>query len=127
MELELSPAVANALLDLGRMIVGGVFLFAGLRNARNVPLLTSLIKTRGVPFARLTLLAGIATEILGGAALLAGIFVPFAVAALVLFVFLATLMFHNFWSHEGLERTNALNAFVANVAIAGGLLATAAI
>jgi putative oxidoreductase len=127
MELELSPAVANALLEFGRVLVGGVFLFAGLRNARNVPLLTGLMAARGVPFARLTLLAGIATEIVGGAALLAGVFVPFAIAALLLFVLLATLMFHNFWSHHGLERANALNAFTANVAITGGLLAIAAV
>jgi putative oxidoreductase len=127
MELELSSTVASAILDVGRVLVGGVFLFAGLRNARNVPVLTGLMKARGVPFARVMLFAGIATEISGGAALLAGIFVPFAVAALMLFVLLATLMFHNFWSHHGLERANALNSFVANVAITGGLLAIAAV
>jgi putative oxidoreductase len=127
MELELSPTLASTLLDLGRVLVGGVFLFAGLRNARNVPLLTSLMKARGVPFARPALFAGIATEIIGGAALLAAVFVPFAVAALVLFVLLATPMFHNFWSQQGLERATALNGFVANVAITGGLLAIAAI
>jgi putative oxidoreductase len=127
MELELAPSFASTLLDLGRVLVGGVFLFAGLRNAGNVPLLTGLMKARGVPFARLALFAGIATEIVGGAALIAGVFVPLAVAAVALFVLLATLMFHNFWTHEGLERVNALNAFVANVAITGGLLAIAAI
>jgi uncharacterized membrane protein YphA (DoxX/SURF4 family) len=50
-----------------------------------------------------------------------------AVAALGLaaFTILATLMVHSFWTFKPEERTEQVNAFLANLVMAGGLLAMA--
>lgn len=63
------PALAVA----GRLLLGGAFIFAGIRNIANRPLLTSIMTARGVPQAGLLLWAGIILQIVGGALLVSGL------------------------------------------------------
>ncbi|TIU66572.1 MAG: DoxX family protein, partial [Mesorhizobium sp.] len=42
---------------------------------------------------------------------------------LILFLVVATVMFDNFWDHQGPERAARINGFVANIALSGGFLA----
>jgi len=88
----------------------------------NAAVLTGLMTVRGVPQARLALFAGIALQVVCGALLIAGLWVPIAAAGLILFLIVATVMFHNFWDHEGLERGNRINGVISNVALTGGFL-----
>jgi putative oxidoreductase len=113
---------ASALVFLARLLLGGAFVFAGLRNVTNAAVLTGLMAVRGVPQARLALFAGIALQVVCGALLIAGLWVPIAAAGLILFLVVATVMFHNFWDHEGLERGNRINGVISNVALTGGFL-----
>ena len=112
----------STLLFLGRLLIGGAFVFAGLRNIQNAAFLTGLMSTRGVPQARLALWAGIVLQIIAGALVMAGLWVAIACAVLVLFLVVATPMFHNFWDHQGPDRGARINGFVGNVALAGGFL-----
>lgn len=43
----------STLLFLSRLLLGGAFAFAGLRNIQNADFLTGLVAARGVPQARL--------------------------------------------------------------------------
>jgi putative oxidoreductase len=106
--------LASALVFLARLLLGGAFVFAGLRNVTNAALLTGLMAARGVPQARLAPFAGIALQVVCGALLIAGLWVPIAAAGLILFLIVATVMFHNFWDHEGLERGNRINGVSAS-------------
>jgi len=112
----------SSLLFLGRLLLGGAFVFAGLRNIQNAAFLTELMSTRGVPQARLALWAGIALQIIAGVLVMAGLWVAIACTVLVLFLIAATPMFHNFWDHQGPDRAARINGFVGNVALAGGFL-----
>ena len=114
--------IVPASLFLGRLLLGGAFVFAGLRNIQNADFLTQLMAARGVPQARLALWAGIVLQIVAGALVVAGLWTAIACAVLVLFLIVATPMFHNFWDHQGPDRASRINGFVGNVALAGGFL-----
>ena len=112
----------STLLFLGRLLLGGAFVFAGLRNIQNAVFLTGLMAARGVPQARLALWAGIVLQIIAGLLVMAGLWTATACAVLVLFLIAATPMFHNFWDHQGPDRASRINGFVGNVALSGGFL-----
>lgn len=112
----------SSLLFLGRLLLGGAFVFAGLRNIQNAAFLTGLMAARGVPQAQLALWAGIVLQIIAGALVMGGLWVAIASAVLVLFLIVATPMFHNFWDYQGPDRAARINGFVGNVALSGGFL-----
>jgi len=114
------------LIVAGRILLGGAFVFAGIRNLANVPFLSGLMAGRGVPIARLALYLGIALQIAAGLLFAAGLAVPYAAAALVVFLAVATPIFHNFWDHQGPERAAKINGVVGNIALVGGFLLAAA-
>lgn len=116
------PIDHSTLVLLGRLLLGGAFVFAGLRNIANRATLTNLMTARGVPQARLALYFGIAWQVVWGVLLIVGPWTAFAAAALILFLIVATPMFNNFWDHQGIDRANRINGFVANIALAGGFL-----
>ncbi|TPM38262.1 DoxX family protein [Mesorhizobium sp. B2-3-4] len=112
----------SSLLFVGRLLLGGAFVFAGLRNIQNQGFLTGLMAARGVPQARLALWAGIVLQVIAGVLVMAGLWTALASAVLVLFLIAATPMFHNFWDHQGPDRASRINGFVGNVALSGGFL-----
>ncbi|MER8486292.1 DoxX family protein [Mesorhizobium sp. M1322] len=116
----------NEILLVARLLLGGAFVFAGLRNVQNVTFLTQLMTIRGVPQARLMLWLGIVLQTVAGGLVIVGIWTALAAACLILFLLVATPMFHNFWDHQGPERASRINGFVGNVALTGGFLALAA-
>lgn len=116
-------SLQNEILLVARLLLGGAFVFAGLRNIQNRAFLSQLMAARGVPQAKLALWVGIVVQIVAGALVAAGAGTAIAGAALVLFLVAATPMFHNFWDHQGPERAARINGFVGNVALTGGFLA----
>lgn len=107
---------------MGRFFLGGAFVFAGLRNIANAKLLTGMMTARGVPQAGLVLWAGIVLQILAGLMVAIGFQAAYAAAALIAFLVAGTLMFHNFWDHQGPDRASRINGAVSNVALAGSFL-----
>jgi putative oxidoreductase len=112
----------STLLILARLLLGGAFVFAGLRNIANRSTLTGVMSARGVPQAGLALFAGIAVQVVAGLLVIAGVWTTAAAGALIVFLVVATVMFHNFWDHTGIERGNRINGVVGNVALVGGFL-----
>jgi len=115
-------AFDSPLVFAGHLLIGGVFVFAGLRNIANRQLLTGLLAARGAPFPALLLAAGIALQIAAGVLLMAGVRTDAAALGLLAFLAVATVLFHNFWDHQGLERANRINGLASNVALAGAFL-----
>lgn len=110
----------------GRLLIGGVFVFAGWRNIRAFPILAGVIAARGLPFAPVLLRAAIALQLGAGALVIAGMWLMPAALALIAFLMAATYLFHNFWDHQGLDRTNRINGLASNVALVGSFLLVAA-
>ncbi len=111
---------------LGRLLLGGLFVFGGVRHLFLIPVLTQVIAARGVPCPRIVLLAGSAFQFVAGLLVILGLFVPSAAFGLVLFTLAASIMLLNFWDMEGQPRQNTINVWLSNIAIIGGLLVTAA-
>jgi putative oxidoreductase len=122
MATDILLAGAESAAIAGRLLLGGAFAFAGLRNIINRTLLTNLIGARGMPLPAVTLWLGITLQIIAGTMIVCGIQLSLAALMLLAFLIAATPMFNNFWDHQGLDRANRINGFVANIAIAGGLL-----
>lgn len=113
----------NEILFVARLLLGGAFVLAGLRNIQNRKLVVSLMAARGVPQAALALWLGIVLQVIAGVLVIAGFRTAPAAAALILFLIVATPMFHNFWDHQGADRASRINGVVSNVALGGGFLA----
>src|SRR5690606_30059862 len=116
-----------AIIAIARLLLGGAFLLAGLRNIGAIDGLAHFIGSRGLPLPRIAAIAGVTLEIVGGALVAIGPFALYGSIGLVVFCILATLIFHNFWDYQGAERVNHLNAFISNTALTGGFLLVAAI
>lgn len=115
----------TALIFIARLLLGGAFLVAGLRNIAAINGLAGFIGSRGLPLPRLAAMAGVALEIIGGALVAVGPFAFYGGIGLVVFCILATLIFHNFWDYQGADRVTHLNAFLSNTALTGGMLLVA--
>ncbi|MPZ30538.1 MAG: DoxX family membrane protein [Rhodospirillales bacterium] len=118
---------ADLVVVAGRILLGGMFVVAGLRHLLIVPVLTVAVAARGVPFPCATLLAGTGFQIVAGLALVLGFFVTWASLGLILFTVVASVLLVNFWDKEGEDRIAFANAFQTNIGLVGGLLLAAAL
>lgn len=116
---------ADLIVLVGRILLGGMFVVAGLRHVMIVPVLTTAVQARGLPFPQAVVLAGTGFQIVAGLALALGFFVAWAALGLILFTAVASLMLVNFWDKQGEERVALTNAFQTNIGLIGGLLLAA--
>ena len=117
---------ADHIVLAGRILLGGMFVVAGLRHLMIVPMLTVALGARGVPLPRAVLLIGTALQIVAGLSLACGLYVAWAALGLILFTVVASVMLVNFWDKQGEERVALTNAFQTNVGLIGGLMIVAA-
>lgn len=112
---------------LGRTLFGLFFVVAGIRNFAAFPKRIETSSTNYGWKLPVPLLAiGFAIQLLGGLALIFGIGVVPAVAALILFLILATALYHNALMFPRSERDLHIYLVLVNITLAGGLLMIAA-
>jgi len=116
----------DVLLIVGRVLLGGYFVAAGIRHFYIVPVVSQAIAQRGLPAPRFVLMFGTMFQIVAGSLLIVGILVPVAALGLVIFTMAASVMLLNFWSMQGAAREAAVNGWKSNFAVMGGLLILAA-
>ena len=118
----MNPAAQSQMLLIGRVLLGVLFLVAGIRiilsYSGNIGYFTKL----GFPAPELMTVLAILIEIGGGALLILGWQTRRVSWLLMLFVIIATAMAHRFWEFDAAQYGNQLNHFLKNVAIIGGLL-----
>lgn len=115
-------AFDSPLVIAGHLLIGGVFVFAGLRNMANRASPTGIIAARGAPYPGLLLAAGIALQIVAGLLVMVGFWTNAAALGLLAFLAVATVLFHNFWDYQGFDRVNRINGLASNVALAGAFM-----
>jgi putative oxidoreductase len=127
------PAVMGDFMDfyflaliLGRIFIGGIFILAGIQHFQHFDPPLAIMKGRGVLYAAPLLVAGSVWEIVLGAFVVTGFWAVPAALGLILFLVPATIIFHNFWDHEGIARVHHMHVVMTNVMVAGGLLALVA-
>lgn len=118
--------VADIVFTIGRILLGAIFVRAGIHHFFIIDPLTGMAAERGVPRPRLVVIAGSLSEGVLGGLLILGLLVPFAAIGLILFTIAATVMFLDFWDKTGPDRDAALIGASTNVGIVGGLLMAAA-
>ncbi|MBI4088467.1 DoxX family protein [Candidatus Kaiserbacteria bacterium] len=86
------------LIVLGRLIFGAYWIFSGAMHFMSLNALTGYAQSKGVPQPKLAVTLTGALVILAGIAILFGVYLEWAVLALILFIVPVTLVMHNFWA-----------------------------
>lgn len=117
---------ASGLLLIGRILMGALFLVAGLRKSMAIAGTAAYMAKNGVPMADVLVYGAVALEILGGLALILGWKTKPVAWILGIFVLVITPIFHAFWTFPPEQYVGQLNHFLKNLAIVGGLAYIAA-
>ena len=108
---------------LGRVLIGLLFVVAGLRKAMAIAATAGYFAKLGFPAPEAMAYLAVLIEIGGGLLLIIGFKTRIIAWLLVAFVIIATGMAHRFWEFSDPGQYNGqLNNFLKNVAIVGGLL-----
>jgi uncharacterized membrane protein YphA (DoxX/SURF4 family) len=112
---------------IGRIILGGFFLFNALNHLTRAGMMAGYAASKGVPLASLVVVATGLQLAVGGLMLLLGWYVWIAALVLVVFLVPVALVMHNFWAVTDPQlRMIELVQFTKNLALAGALLIIAA-
>src|SRR5919197_1883786 len=117
--------MVDLLHDLGYVLIGGVFVWAGAEHFLNFRTVAAQLKERGFPAPVPLLGAGSVLEIAAGLCLAIDLARAYAAVALIAFTVAASLLALNFWRYSGAERQMLRSAFIIDIAVAGGLLLVA--
>lgn len=104
-------------LDIGRILLSLIFLGSAATKLADPAGTQAYMDAYGLPMTGVLLVAAIATELLGGLALLVGLKTRLTAFVLIGFLATATLIFHT-----SLGEQQQLLHFLKNLAILGGLL-----
>ena len=111
---------------VGRVLLGVLFLPAGLMKLMGFAGTAGYIASAGLPLPEVGAAIAIVVEIGGGVALLAGFHARLAAQLLAVFTLVATVCFHNFWAMPADQAFVQQLMFFKNIAVVGGLLMLAA-
>jgi putative oxidoreductase len=105
-----------------RVLLAFIFVFSGIMKFYNWDGSLSYMNTKNLPVPEFLLFMAAIIEI--GAGLLLAFGRKVRASCLILFLYLipTTLIFHNFWSFEGVEAQTQMINFLKNLSIMGGLL-----
>lgn len=120
-------SLGAVLIIVGRLLLGGYFVQAGVRNFMKFELHTGILEKKGVPAPRISLAVALAVQVLGGLSVALGIFPAIGAIGLILFTIAANYLYHNFTQFTGAERQSHLSSVLTNAAIVGGFLLVIAI
>jgi putative oxidoreductase len=115
-------AAQSQLLLVGRILLGVLFLVAGIRKIMFYTGSVAYFTKLGFPAPEVMGVLAILIEVGGGALLILGWQTRRVSWLLVLFVIIATAMAHRFWEFDAPQYANQMNHFLKNAAIVGGLL-----
>jgi putative oxidoreductase len=107
---------------LGRILIGLLFVVAGLRKAMTIAATAGYFAKLGMPAAEAMAYLAVLVEVGGGLLLIIGWQTRWISWLLAVFVAIATGLAHRFWEFPEAQYNNQLNAFLKNLAIIGGLL-----
>jgi putative oxidoreductase len=122
-----TPGYHPTLLLVGRILLGLVFLVAGIRKVMAVAGTVGYLTKLGMPMPEVMVYVAMVVEIGGALMLILGWKARYAAWILTVFVLIATFYAHRFWQiTDAAQYGNQLNHFLKNFAIIGGMLFLAA-
>ena len=112
----------ETLMLIGRCIFGAFFLIAGIRNIARFNERRSGATNYGWLLPAPVMAACFAVQLIGGLLLILGFWVVPAALALIVFLALATALYHNLFLFQGQQRDPHVYFTLVNITLAGGLL-----
>jgi len=113
---------AGAVPLLGRILVSVVFILGGVGKIAGFSMEEAMVAAKHLPMPAVALGIALLIELVGGLAILLGLFTRLTAWILFLYLIPTTFLFHNFWALEGMDRIDNMIHFEKNLAIMGGLL-----
>ena len=107
---------------VGRVLVGGMYLAAGITNLVDLDAKAGYTASKGIAHPHMWVIVASVLLLLAGASLITGFHPTIGVGAFVLFIVPVTLIMHNFWAETGLAQIADLRAFMGNVGLLGSAL-----
>ena len=111
---------------IAHLLMGGAFVAFGIRNLKNIPRLTATLEAKKISQPENAAKFGVGLQTAGGALTFLGAFVGFfgllGGLAMMVFLVLATVLYHPFWEFSGDEREQHLGPVLTNLALFGGFL-----
>ena len=108
---------------VGRIAVGGFFLYYGINNLIDFAGMTGYAAFKGVPMPSLAVIVGAVLLLIGGLSLLLGYRPVVGIVALVVFLLPVTMLMHNFWTIADPQmRVIEQGLWMRNIALAGAAL-----
>jgi putative oxidoreductase len=118
----MQPGAQSQALLVGRLLIGALFIVAGIRKLMGPAAAAGYFTKLGFPAADVLVWVAIAIELGGGALLVLGWQTRRVAWLLIAFTAIATFMAHRFWQMEAAQYANQLNHFLKNAALVGGLM-----
>jgi putative oxidoreductase len=109
------------ILLFARLTVVPLFIYSGVGKVLAFNVTAGRLNGWADGFGSALAAGAIAVELVGGAALLLGLFARQAAVALILFTIGATLMFHNFWAAPEAQVVQQTVNFLKNIGLIGAL------
>src|SRR3989344_133844 len=110
---------------LGRIVVGGYFIYNAINHFTNTEMLTGYAASRRLPSPRLGTIVGGIFILLGGLGVLLGAYTTLAIALLIIFLVATAFGIHHFWTDaDPMQKMGEKTNFFKNLALAGALLMT---
>ena len=110
------------LIIIGRILLGGYYLQAGLRNFMKQPLHVGILQRKGVPLPRVALLVALTAQVVGALSVMLGYYPAIGALLLIGFTLVALATYHDFWNYQGAERMSHLGSVLSHLATVGGFL-----
>lgn len=123
------PIVTMEILFLiGRVLYGGYFLMNAFNHFTKSQMLSGYAASKGVPLPRLAVLGSGLLLALGGLGILLGVYIQWAVWALIIFLIPVSFKIHAFWlvPDPNMKMIETVN-FTKNMALLGAALVLLAI
>ena len=116
----------NPLSFAGRLLLGALFLPAGIGKLTGFAGTVGYLSSVGLPLPQAAAALAVIVEIAGAIALIAGYGTRVASVVLALFTLVASYFFHPYWSLPAAQQLIPQLLFFKNIAVVGGLLTLAA-
>lgn len=107
---------------VGRILLAIIFILSGFEKLMDWSGTLGYMSSKGLPFTSVLLVLTIIIELVGGLMIAFGFYARTAALIIFLYIIPVTLVFHNFWAFQGMERQTQMISFLKNLTIMGGML-----
>ena len=113
----------NALLIIGRIFFGALWIGAGFAHFKNLEAMTGYAKYKKLPAAKLGVIGSGLTFLVGGILVVLGTWVDLGALLIAVTVILAALIFHQYWKEtDANTKMQETMAFNKDLALGGAAL-----